>query len=65
MSGRLTKRYKADRAVVAFKSKGTLRNVNSAYKGYSASLSRGHSNVNIEKSMINSKVRIGAFGLKG
>lgn len=65
ISGRLTKRYKAQRAVTYFKYKGTLKNVHSAHKGYSSALSKGYSNINVEKTMIHSKVRIGAFGLTG
>lgn len=65
LSGRLTKRYKAQRAVTYFRYKGTLKNVYSAHKGYFSALSRGYSNINVEKTMIHSKVRIGAFGLTG
>ena len=65
MAGRLSKRYRADKAIKKFKFKGTLRNVYSAHRNLSSSLSRGYSNINIEKSRIDSKVRIGAFGLTG
>lgn len=65
ISGRLTKRYKAQRAINHLRYKGTLKNVHSAHKGYCSALSRGYSNINVEKTMIHSKVRIGAFGLTG
>lgn len=65
ISGRLTKRYKAQRAITHLRYKGTLKNVYSSHKGYSSALSRGYSNINVEKTMIHSKVRIGAFGLTG
>jgi hypothetical protein len=65
ISGRLTKRYKAQRALSTLRFKGTLKNVHSAHSGLSSSLSKGYSNINVEKAMIHSKNRIGAFGLTG
>lgn len=65
LSGRLTKRYKAQRAISNLKYRGTLKNVYSAHKGFSSALSRGYNNINVEKTVIHSKVRIGAFGLTG
>lgn len=65
ISGRLTKRYKAQRAVSTLRAKGTLKNVYSAHTGSPSKLSLGHSNINVEKTMIYSKNRIGAFGLTG
>lgn len=65
IAGRLTKRYKAQRAVQKLAFKGTLKNVYSAHRNYSSSLSKGYSNINIEKAAISSNVRIGAFGLTG
>ena len=65
ISGRLTKRYKAQRAVSKLRYKGTLKNVHSAHKGLPSSLSRGYANINVEKTMIHSKTRVGAFGLTG
>lgn len=65
ISGRLTKRYKAQRAVSKLRYVGTLKNVYSSYKGLSSSTLRGHENINVEKTVIHSKVKIGAFGLKG
>lgn len=65
ISGRLTKRYKAQRAVSKLRYVGTLKNVYSSYKGLSSSTLRGHENINVEKTVIHSKLKIGAFGLKG
>jgi hypothetical protein len=64
-SGRLTKRYKAQRAITKFKYKGTLKNVYSAHRGYPSALSRGYNNINVEKTLLHSKIRIGAYGLTG
>jgi hypothetical protein len=65
ISGRLTKRYKAQRAVSTLREKGTLKNVHSAHTGLPSALSRGYSNINVDKTMLFSKNRIGAYGLTG
>lgn len=65
ISGRLTKRYKAQRAITTLRSRGSLKNVYSSYTGLSSVLSRGFINLNVEKTMIHSKNRIGAYGLTG
>lgn len=65
ISGRLTKRYKAQRAVSSLRARGTLQNVHSAHKGLPSVLSRGFSNINVEKTMTHSKTRVGAYGLTG
>nr|YP_010262635.1 ribosomal protein subunit 3 [Gyalideopsis ozarkensis]UIX51998.1 ribosomal protein subunit 3 [Gyalideopsis ozarkensis] len=65
IAGRLTKRYRADKAIHKWKYKGTLKNAYSAHRNYSSSLSRGYNNINVEKGRIDSNVRIGAFGLTG
>jgi ribosomal protein S3 len=65
ISGRLTKRYKAQRAVSTLRAKGTLKNVHSAHTGLPSTMSIGHSNINVDKTMLHSKNRIGAYGLTG
>ena len=63
--GRLTKRFTASRSVFKIKWKGSLKNIESSYKGLSSVILRGHFKSNLQYSTINSKTRNGAFGLKG
>jgi hypothetical protein len=64
-SGRLTRRFTAQRSICKFKYKGTLKNIDSAYKGLPSKFSRNSINSNMQYTKINSKNRIGAFGIKG
>ena len=63
--GRLTKRYRADRAIFKVRWKGGLRNIDSSYKGLSSVNMRGYVNPNLDYSIFTSKRRIGAFAVKG
>ncbi len=63
--GRLTRRFTASRSVFKIKWKGSLRNIDSSYRGLSSVILRGHAKSNVQYSIINSKNRNGAFGLKG
>lgn len=63
--GRLTKRFTASRSVFKIKWKGSLKNIDSSYRGLSSVILRGHVKSNVQYSIINSKTRNGAFGLKG
>lgn len=65
VKGRLTKRYRADRAIFKFKWKGGLRNIDSSYKGLSTANIRGYLRPNVEYSIFTSKRRVGAFAVKG
>jgi hypothetical protein len=65
VKGRLTKRYRADRALFKVKWKGGLKNIYSSYKGVSTVRKRGYLNSNVEYSLITSKRRIGSFAVKG
>lgn len=65
LKGRLTKRYRADRAIYRYRSKGELKNIYSSYKGLSTVLFRGNTKSNTSYSCFNSKRRIGAFAVKG
>ena len=64
VKGRLTRRYRADRAVYKLKWKGGLKNVDSAFKGLSTVTYRGYMDSNVERSNLVSKRRIGAFGIR-
>jgi predicted transcriptional regulator len=64
VKGRLTKRYRADRAIFNMKWKGGLKNIDSAFKGLSTVTYRGFMDSNVEKFSSFSKRRIGAFGVK-
>jgi len=63
--GRLTKRYRADRAVFKVRWKGGLKNLDSSYKGLSTQNYRGYAKPNLDYSILTSKRRIGAFAVKG
>lgn len=65
IKGRLTKRYRADRALFKVKWKGGLKNIDSSYKGLSSVNLRGFIKPNVEYSIFTSKRRIGAFAVKG
>lgn len=62
--GRLTKRHTASRSVFKMKWIGGLKNVDSSFRGFSAIMLRGHVNSNVQYSIINSKNRNGAYGVK-
>jgi Mitochondrial ribosomal protein (VAR1) len=63
--GRLTKRFTASKSVFKMRWKGGLKNVDSSFKGLSAVMLRGIVKSNVQYSLINSKTRNGAFGIKG
>jgi hypothetical protein len=63
--GRLTRRFTASRSVFKVKWKGSIKNLDSSYKNLSSVILRGHAKSNIQYTIINSKTRNGAFGLKG
>jgi len=63
--GRLTRRATASRSVFKMKWKGGLKNVDSSFRGLSAIMLRGYHKSNVQYSVINSKNRNGAFGVKG
>lgn len=65
VSGRLTKRNRADRTVYKLKWKGGLKNIESSFNKLSSGLYRGHFKPNVAYSIANSKRRIGAFAVKG
>lgn len=65
VKGRLTKRYRADRAIFKVRWKGGLKNIDSSFKGLSSVNMRGYVKPNLEYSIFTSKRRIGAFAVKG
>jgi hypothetical protein len=64
-SGRLSRRFTASRSLFKFKYKGSLKNINSSYRGLPSVLLRGHVRPNIQYTNITSKTLNGSFGLKG
>ena len=64
-SGRLSKRLTAARSVFKLRYIGTLRNIDSSYKGLPTVMLRGHLKSNLQYTKISSKTRNGSFGLKG
>jgi hypothetical protein len=64
-SGRLSRRLTAARSVFKFRYIGTLRNIDSSYKGLPSVMLRGHLKSNLQYTLINSKTRNGSYGLKG
>lgn len=65
VKGRLTRRFRADRAVFKLRWKGGLKNIDSAFKGLSSVVYRGYLDSNVEKTILSSKRRIGSFAVKG
>lgn len=63
--GRLTKRYTASRSLSKLRYKGNLINIDSSYLGISSIFLKGNLRSNIQYTKLNSKTRIGSFGLKG
>lgn len=64
-AGRLTKRYTASRSRDKVIYKGNLENTLSSVKGYSSVVLRGNFKPNLQYTKLNSKSRIGSFGVKG
>ena len=64
-SGRLTRRYTASRSVSKLRYKGNLLNIDSSYRGLSSVLLKGNQKSNLQHTKLNSKTRIGSFGIKG
>ena len=65
INGRLTRRYRADRAVHISRIFGGLNNPDASWKRISCVVLRGYVNVNVESTIFTSKRRIGAFAVKG
>jgi len=63
-SGRLTRRLTASRSIFKFRYKGSIKNLYSSSKSLSSVMLRGCVKSNLQYTLINSKTRNGAFGLK-
>src|ERR1700742_4401973 len=64
-NGRLNRRYTASRSINKVIYKGNSLNIDSSYKGLFSILLRNNLNSNLQYTKLNSKTRIGSFGLKG
>jgi hypothetical protein len=64
-SGRLTRRYTASRSISKLIYKGNLLNIDSSYRGLPSLLLKGNQKSNLQFTKLNSKTRIGSFGIKG
>lgn len=63
--GRLTKRYTASKSMYKLRYKGNLTDLDSSYRGYYTVLLNGNIKSNLQYTKLNSKTRIGSFGIKG
>jgi hypothetical protein len=64
-NGRLTMRYRADRAIHKNMLDGGLRNIDSSFKGLKVSMYGGNRKINTEYALYESKRRIGTYAVKG
>jgi hypothetical protein len=64
-SGRLTKRFTAQRSIFKYKYKGTIKNIEASYKGLSSKVLRNNLDSSLQYTKLRSNNRIGAFGIKG
>ena len=64
-AGRLTKRFTASRSLHKVRYNGNLENAYSSIKGYPSVMLRGNFKPNLQYTKLNSKSRIGSFGIKG
>ncbi len=65
IKGRLTWRYRAERAKFKARKKGGLRNIDSSYKRLPTVMRRGNEEYNFKYSMLAGKRHVGAFAVKG
>jgi len=63
--GRLSKRFTASRSVSKLRYQGNLINIDSSYFGLSSVLLKGNLKSNVQFTKLNSKSRLGSFGIKG
>lgn len=64
-AGRLTRRFTAQRGIKKIKYIGTIRNIDSSFKGLSTQKVRNNISSSLQYSKSGGKNRIGSFGLKG
>lgn len=63
--GRLTQRFTASRSVTKVKYAGNLMNIDSSYRAMSSVLLKGNLKSNIQYTKLNTKSKLGSFGIKG
>lgn len=65
VAGRLSRRNTAARSMFKYVYRGNLRNMDSSFKKLSTVVLRGHFKSNLQYTKLNSKRRIGSYGIKG
>ena len=65
VSGRITRRLIAQRSLCKIRYKGSLKNMDSSYRGYSTPILKGYEKSNLQYTHLSYKRKIGAFGIKG
>lgn len=65
VKGRLLNKLSAYRSMYKMVSKGSLKNIDSSYKGISTKMVRGYAKSNLQYTFLSSKTKSGAFGIKG
>lgn len=63
--GRLTKKHAASKSLLKLKYKGNLKDIDSSFRGLSTVLLKGNTKSSLQFTKLNSKTRIGSFGVKG
>lgn len=64
-SGRITRRLIAQRASCKVRYKGSLKDINSSYKGLSSVIIKGYEKSCLQYTYLSNRRKIGAFGVKG
>ena len=65
LSGRLNRRNIASKSLFKVGQRGTLKNIDSSFKGYPVVILRGSQRPNLSYSTFNSKTSNGSFNVKG
>jgi hypothetical protein len=63
--GRLVNRFTASKSITILYNKGHLLNIDSSYKGLSSSILKGNLKSNMQHTIVNSRTRVGSFGIRG
>jgi hypothetical protein len=63
--GRLVNRFTASKSITILYNKGHLLNIDSSYKGLSSVILKGNLKSNIQHTIVNSRTRVGSFGIRG
>jgi hypothetical protein len=65
IKGRLLNKLSAYRSMYKMVSAGSLKNIDSSYKGLSTTMLRGYAKPNVQHTFLSSTTKSGAFGVKG